>query len=172
MNVSAPLSNMARENLARSGASNITNSLLKRGPRNTFLLGLQPMEPAQTPFVGPAFTMRFIPAREDLDSTALYQQNDSLHPRAIEECPRTQCSITLHPVEFDAPIGCANVAVYPSDIVVGDAEGSSPSRAISSTRWQTRLSPPPSKGTRRCAFAAWTLHFRAISGDTGKHDRI
>ena len=31
--------------------------------------------------------------------------------------------ITLHPVEFDAPIGCAGVAVYPGDIVVGDAEG-------------------------------------------------
>ena len=31
--------------------------------------------------------------------------------------------ITLHPVEFDTPIGCAGVAVYPGDIVVGDAEG-------------------------------------------------
>jgi len=182
MNASTPLSNAARDKLARSGASNISNSLLKRGMRNTFLLGLQPLEPSQTPLVGPASTMRFIPAREDLDSMALYQRNDSLHRRAIEECPanavlvmstgndtRVSCMgdmmalrlkmrgvagvvtdggfrdspgirstglpcfqretsgpatpITLHPVEFDAPIGCAGVAVYPGDIVVGDAEG-------------------------------------------------
>ena len=87
MNASTPLSNAAHDKLARSGASNISNSLLKRGLRNTFLLGLQPLEPSQIPLVGPAFTMRFIPAREDLDSMALYQRDDSLHRRAIEECP-------------------------------------------------------------------------------------
>ena len=31
--------------------------------------------------------------------------------------------IALHPAEFDAPIGCAGVAVYPGDIIVGDGEG-------------------------------------------------
>ena len=92
MNASTPLSNAARDKLARSGASNISNSLLKRGMRNTFLLGLQPLEPSQTPLVGPAFTMRFIPAREDLDSMALYQRNDSLHRALSKNAPRTRCS--------------------------------------------------------------------------------
>jgi regulator of RNase E activity RraA len=182
MNEAGPLPDATRVKLSRSGAANISNSLLKRGLRNTFLLGLQPLEPAQPALVGPAFTMRFIPAREDLDSMALYQQDDSLHRRAIEECPagavlvmstgndtRVSCMgdmmalrlkvrgvagvvtdggfrdspgiraaglpcfqrqssgpatpIALHPVEFDAPVGCAGVAVYPGDIVVGDAEG-------------------------------------------------
>ena len=36
---------------------------------------------------GPAFTLRFIPAREDLDSLANYARDDHLHRRAIEECP-------------------------------------------------------------------------------------
>ena len=31
--------------------------------------------------------------------------------------------IRLHPVEFNSPIGCMGVAVYPGDILVGDAEG-------------------------------------------------
>jgi regulator of RNase E activity RraA len=31
--------------------------------------------------------------------------------------------VALHPVEFNAPIGCAGVAIYPNDIIVGDAEG-------------------------------------------------
>ncbi|MDP2409057.1 MAG: ribonuclease activity regulator RraA [Pseudolabrys sp.] len=178
----APLSSATRDKLARSGAANISNSLLKRGLRNSFLLGLQPLEPSQPVLVGHAFTLRFIPAREDIDSIALYQRDDSLHRRAIEECPknavlvmstgndtRVSCMgdmmalrlkmrgvagvvtdggfrdspgirstglpcfqrqssgpatpITLHPVEFNAPIGCAGVAIYPGDILVGDGEG-------------------------------------------------
>ena len=182
MNVLKPLSDITRSKLSRSGAANISNSLLKRGLRNTFLLGVQPLASSQPALVGPAFTLRFIPAREDLDDMTLYQRDDSLHRRAIEECPagavlvmstggdtRVSCMgdmmalrlkmrgvagvvtdggyrdspgirdtglpcfqsqssgpatpITLHPVEFDAPIGCAGVAVYPGDIMVGDAEG-------------------------------------------------
>lgn len=73
--------------LARSGAANIANCLLKRGLRNTFVVGLQPVAPEQPVLIGPAFTVRFIPAREDLDTMALYARDDSLHRRAIEECP-------------------------------------------------------------------------------------
>ena len=34
-----------------------------------------------------------------------------------------QETVALHPVEFNAPIGCAGVPIYPGDILVGDAEG-------------------------------------------------
>jgi regulator of RNase E activity RraA len=29
----------------------------------------------------------------------------------------------MHPVELDGPVGCAGVAIYPGDVIVGDAEG-------------------------------------------------
>lgn len=76
-----------RAQLARSGSANIANCLLKRGLRNTMLLGLSPVGTDQPTLVGPAWTVRFIPAREDLDTMALYASNESLHRRAIEECP-------------------------------------------------------------------------------------
>lgn len=176
------LSGATRERLARCGAATLANALLARGFRNTFLLGLQAVKPGQPALVGPAWTLRFIPAREDMDSMALYAREDSLHRRAIEECPAgavlvmstgdnlsASCMgdmmalrlavrgvsgvvtdggfrdspgivasglpcfqrspsgpatpIALHPVEFNAPVGCAGVAIYPNDIIVGDAEG-------------------------------------------------
>lgn len=81
------LSAATRSKLAGVGAATIANALLKRGLRNTMLLGLQPLSPDQPALVGQAFTVRMIPAREDLDSMALYARDDSLHRRAIEECP-------------------------------------------------------------------------------------
>lgn len=82
-----PLSAETRERLARCGAATIANALLKRGLRNVFLLGIAPLSPDQAALVGPAFTVRFIPAREDIDTMAIYARDDSLHRRAIEECP-------------------------------------------------------------------------------------
>lgn len=178
----APLSEETRARLAKCGAATLANALLKRGFRNTFLLGMRAVAPGQPPLIGPAWTLRFIPAREDMDSMALYARDDSLHRRAIEECdpgavlvlatggdarassmgdmmalrlktrgvagaitdggfrdapgirdtglpcfhvqesgPATP--IWLHPVEFNTPVGCAGVAIYPGDIIVGNDEG-------------------------------------------------
>jgi regulator of RNase E activity RraA len=177
-----PLSDATRERLARCGAATLSNALLKRGFRRTFLLGLTPVGPDQPVLIGPAWTLRFIPAREDKDSMTIYASSDSLHRRAIEECPSSavlvmstggdasaSCMgdmmalrlkvrgiagvitdggyrdtpgvratglpcyqrqpsgpatpVALHPVDFNAPVGCAGVAIYPGDIIFGDAEG-------------------------------------------------
>ena len=177
-----PISEITRTHLMRCGAANLSNALLRRGLRNTFFLGICPVSPDQEPMVGPAFTLRFIPAREDIDSMNIYARDDSLHRRAIEECPagailvmatggdarasamgdmmalrlrmrgvsgvitdggfrdspgirdtglpcfQRQDSgpptpIALHPVEFNTPVGCAGVAVYPGDVIVGNGEG-------------------------------------------------
>lgn len=132
--------------------------------------------------VGRAYTLRFIPAREDIDTMDAYQRDDHLHRRAVEECPAgyvlvidaggdttaasggdimlarlmtrgaagvvtdggfrdsrdirqldfpafhrapapTSSPAGLHPVELDGPVGCGGVAIYPGDVLVGDADG-------------------------------------------------
>src|SRR5690606_20476729 len=82
-----PLAGQTRARLARCGAATLANAVLKRGIRTSFLLGLQAVAPGQPALIGPAWTLRFIPAREDKDSMALYARDDGLHRRAIEECP-------------------------------------------------------------------------------------
>lgn len=86
MSAVEPLSPGTLDLLARCGAATLSNALLKRGFRNSFLLGLRAVAPGQPALIGPAWTVRFIPAREDKDSMELYARNDSLHRRAIEEC--------------------------------------------------------------------------------------
>jgi len=83
----APLANETRELLARTSAATLTTQLFKRGLRNTFVQGIFRLNDADVPvMVGEAFTLRYIPAREDLNGPAEYTPS---HPqrRAIEECP-------------------------------------------------------------------------------------
>lgn len=63
----APLAPQTRDRLMRVGTANIANALFKRGFRNVYLLGLAPLSREQGQMVGQAYTLRFIPAREDLD---------------------------------------------------------------------------------------------------------
>ena len=44
----------------------ITTLLLKKGLRNVWMRGTRPLRPEQPRLVGRAFTLRFVPAREDL----------------------------------------------------------------------------------------------------------
>ncbi|MBO3276945.1 RraA family protein [Pseudomonas schmalbachii] len=83
----APLAPETRERLMRVGTANVANALFKRGFRNVYLLGIAPLSADQGQLVGPAYTLRFMPAREDLDSMANYARNDNLHRVAIEQCP-------------------------------------------------------------------------------------
>ena len=55
-----------REILAKVSTATITTILLKKGLRNVWMRGTRPLRPGQPRLVGPAFTLRFVPAREDL----------------------------------------------------------------------------------------------------------
>src|SRR5690606_31724200 len=66
----SPLSPRTLQQLRRVGTANVANALLKRGFRNVYLLGVAPLRPDQPQLVGPAYTLRFMPAREDIDSMA------------------------------------------------------------------------------------------------------
>ncbi|MGG4775587.1 ribonuclease activity regulator RraA [Alcaligenaceae bacterium 429] len=64
----------------------ITTVLLKLGLRNTWIRGTKPLAEGQPRIVGPAFTLRFIPAREDLATTASWSAPNSTRA-AIEAMP-------------------------------------------------------------------------------------
>src|SRR3954465_6704588 len=60
------LSAEAIKTLAKVSTATITTILLKKGLRNVWMRGTRPLRPGQPRLVGPAFTLRFVPAREDL----------------------------------------------------------------------------------------------------------
>jgi regulator of RNase E activity RraA len=169
-----------RELLSQASTATITTQLLARGLRNTFLHGIKPLNHRR--LIGPAFTLRYIPAREDIDVLEVFKDYDHPQRKAIESVPEGHVLVmdcrnqgrgasagnilatrlqvrggaglvtdgTLrdtpemkelqlpvfaqgaspltnlaqhHAVDMQIPIGCAEVAVYPGDIMVGDAEG-------------------------------------------------
>ncbi|MEV5010695.1 dimethylmenaquinone methyltransferase [Streptomyces sp. NPDC056159] len=85
--LAGPLPEPVRAQLTRAGSATVANMLLRRGLRNVIMAGVRPLAAGQQQLVGPAYTLRFIPAREDLDTLATYSSSDNLHRRAIEECP-------------------------------------------------------------------------------------
>jgi regulator of RNase E activity RraA len=168
------------ELLKQVSTATVSTQLLSRGLRNTFLHGIKPLTNHR--MAGPAFTLRYIPAREDIDVLAVYQDYDHPQRKAVESVPPGHVLVmdcrgqgraasaggilatrlrvrgaeglvtdgTLrdtpdiarldlavyaqgaspltnlaqhHAVDLNVPIGCAEVAVYPGDIMVGDQEG-------------------------------------------------
>ena len=78
-----------KETLKTVTTATITMQLLKRGVYNTYLRGVRPLNPmpAGERMVGVAYTLRFIPMREDRFDLALLGSPENLARRAIEECP-------------------------------------------------------------------------------------
>jgi regulator of RNase E activity RraA len=54
------------ETLKGVSTATLTTVLLKKGLRNVWMRGTKPLKAGQGRIVGPAFTLRFVPAREDL----------------------------------------------------------------------------------------------------------
>ncbi len=159
----------------------LTTVLLKKGLRNVWIRGSRPLTPQSKRIVGEAFTLRFVPAREDLATPASWASPRSTRG-AIEDmpegciavvdamgitdagifgdilCARMQkrgvaalvtdgvvrdvagvigtnlpvwCDGAAAPpsvagltfVNWQEPIGCGGVAVYPGDVIVLDADG-------------------------------------------------
>jgi regulator of RNase E activity RraA len=73
--------------LASISVATITMQLLKRGIRNISMAGVRPLNTPAEPILGPAFTLRYVPLREDL-STPDKLGGDDYPPRlAIEQAP-------------------------------------------------------------------------------------
>ena len=160
----------------------LCTALYKRGLRNQFIQNVSPLNPNLPNMVGPAYTLRYIPAREDLNPVSVFA--DRHHPQrvGVEQCPigavmvfdsrkdaraasagsilitrlmvrgaagavtdggfrdspeiarmnfptyhsrpSAPTNLTLHQaLDLNVPIGCGDVAVWPGDMMVGDAEG-------------------------------------------------
>src|SRR5512143_3903523 len=80
------LSSDLREALGKVGTSTLTGVLNRRGLRSITLWDVWPIRPEQPALVGIAFTMRFIPSREDKDGPTSTNRS-MIQPQAMEECP-------------------------------------------------------------------------------------
>ncbi|MEM8792005.1 MAG: ribonuclease activity regulator RraA [Pseudomonadota bacterium] len=171
----------AIETLKGVTTATITTILLKRGLRNLWMRGARPMAAGPERLVGPAFTLRFVPGREDLATPASWMSPKSTRA-AIEAMPEgvicvidamgvtdagvfgdilcarmakrgvtalvtdgvlrdaegvrrtglpVWCQGVAAPasiagltfVDWQQPIGCGGVAVFPDDVVVADEDG-------------------------------------------------
>ena len=74
------------DTLKTVSTATLTSLLYKRGFRNVFIQGARPLKPGQR-LAGPAYTLRYIPSREDLDGIETFR--DPRHPQrvAVEEIP-------------------------------------------------------------------------------------
>lgn len=76
-----------RAALAGCSTATLTMQLLKRGLRATAMRGVRPLAPGQGRVVGEAYTVRFVPMREDLSDPAVLGAPGNPQRSAIEECP-------------------------------------------------------------------------------------
>ena len=72
--------------LSTISTATLTTVLLKKGLRNVWMRGTRPLQPGQPRIVGPAFTLRFVPAREDLATPESWSSPTSTRA-AIEAMP-------------------------------------------------------------------------------------
>ena len=171
-----------KNQLKSVSTATIATCLYKLGLKNQFIQEVKPLGANRTNMVGPAFTLRYIPAREDRNPISVFENRDHPQRKAVEECPpgavmvidcrndpraasagsilvtrmqvrgcagivtdggfrdspeiseleipayhqhpSSPTNLTHHEaIEIDGPIACGDVAVFPGDIVVGDAEG-------------------------------------------------
>ena len=167
--------------LSQPSTATLTTVLAKHGLWNTFITGAKPLAP-ELSMVGQAFTLRYIPSREDVDYNLTFDNRTDPQRVAVERVgprdvlvidargderagtmgnilatrvlargaagivtdgcfrdspaiaqmkipayarsPHAATNKTIHhATDLLVPIGCGGVAVYPGDVLVGDAEG-------------------------------------------------
>ena len=73
--------------LATVSTATVATCLFKKGLKNQFIQGVKPLRKGRPTMVGQAFTLRYIPAREDLNPITVFQDPKHLQRVAVEECP-------------------------------------------------------------------------------------
>jgi regulator of RNase E activity RraA len=82
------LSPQTREKLKGVSTATLATALFKRGLCRQMVQNVLPLSaPKGASMVGEAYTLRYIPAREDLNTMAVFRDHSHPQRRAIEECP-------------------------------------------------------------------------------------
>lgn len=81
------LSEETRAKYKKISTASIATALFKRGLRNQFIQGVVPVAPKPEVMVGQAFTLRYIPAREDRNPMTVFRNADHPQRVAMETCP-------------------------------------------------------------------------------------
>lgn len=82
-----PLSDATREALRKVSTATVATCLFKRGFRSQMIQGALPLHQVRESMVGEAVTVRYIPAREDLDTLEAFRDPEHPQRKAIETCP-------------------------------------------------------------------------------------
>jgi regulator of RNase E activity RraA len=144
--------------LSRVTTATLTTLLLKKGLRNVWMRGTRPLDPGQPRLVGRAFTLRFVPAREDLATPESWAKPISTRA-AIEAMPEGCVAVVDAMGITDAGIFgdilCARmrrrgVAALVTDGAVRDVAGV---RATGLPVWCAGVAAPPS--VAGLTFANW-----------------
>lgn len=153
-----PLDSATVSALKAVSTATLTTVLLKKGLRNVWMRGTAPLTPGQERVVGPAFTLRFVPSREDLATPASWASPISTRA-AIEAMPDGAVAVVDAMGTVDAGIFgdilCQrmkkrSVAALITDGVVRDLDGV---LATGLPVWcQGRAAPPSVAGL---TFVAW-----------------
>lgn len=77
-----------KEKLRKVSTATIATCLFKRGLKNQFIQDVKPLKPNKPNMVGEAYTLRYIPAREDLNPIEVFRDPNHLQRVAVEECPK------------------------------------------------------------------------------------
>jgi regulator of RNase E activity RraA len=82
------LSPETRAKLQKVSTATLASTLYKRGLRNQMIQGALPLAPPKAlSMVGEAYTLRYIPAREDLNDMSVFRNHAHPQRKAVEECP-------------------------------------------------------------------------------------
>lgn len=81
------LTSATRDRLMTVSTATLCTALFKRGLRNQYIQDVRPLNPGLPNMVGEAYTLRYIPAREDLNPITVFQDRGHPQRKAVEECP-------------------------------------------------------------------------------------
>ncbi|HZP21654.1 MAG TPA: ribonuclease activity regulator RraA [Bauldia sp.] len=73
--------------LKNVSTATLCTALFKRGLRNQFIQDVHRLNPGAGQMVGEAFTLRYIPAREDLNPLSVFRDPEHPQRKAVETCP-------------------------------------------------------------------------------------